>query len=200
MKIVYSSDFLKHDFSWHPERAARVIAIKKELDKAKLCDYVEAKPAKEKEILNVHTQRLLDELQERSKKHLGTADNPFASETYEIAKLSAGSAIIAAKHADEQAFSLARPPGHHAGKDFFEGFCYLNNVAIATSTLLKKYSRILIVDFDVHLGQGTLDIFTGNDAVYYFSLHQDPNTIYPWRDFPAKDETTKLISLPPRHK
>lgn len=197
MKVVYSSDFLKHDFEGHPERAARVLAIKHALDAKGFSDYIEAKPASEKEILKVHTKRLLSELKEHSARGLGSIDNPFSKETCEIAKLSAGSAIIAAKHASEFAFSLARPPGHHAGKDFFEGFCYLNNIAIAVASLLKNYSRVLIVDFDLHLGQGTQNIFTGSEAVYYFSMHQDTSTIYPWRDFPIRDNTTKLVPLQP---
>lgn len=197
MKIVYSSEFLRCDFEGHPERAARLLAIKQALDEKGFDDYIEARPASEKEILKVHTSRLLDELRERSKNHLGTPDNPFNEETYKIAKLSAGSAIIASKYSSEFAFSLARPPGHHAGRDFFEGFCYLNNIAIAVAHNLNKYSRILIVDFDLHLGQGTQDIFNGNEAVYYFSMHQDPNTIYPWRDFPVCDNTTRLVPLNP---
>jgi len=139
---------------------------------------------------------MLEELKMRSKMHSSTPDNPFTESTFDIAKLSAGAAVQAGRHAHENAFSLARPPGHHAGRTFFEGFCYLNNIAIAVFEALNRYGRILIVDFDLHLGQGTQDIFSGNDSVFYLSFHQDPNTIYPWRDFPVADNTTKLVSLP----
>jgi acetoin utilization deacetylase AcuC-like enzyme len=195
MKIVYSEEFLKHSFPYHPERPERLLAIKKFLDERSKFEYIKPTEINEKCLLSVHTERLLKELKMRSKTCSGTADNPFAENTFEIAMLSAGAAVQASKHADELAFSLARPPGHHAGRDFFEGFCYLNNIAIAVMHALKKYARILIVDFDLHLGQGTQDIFSGNDAVFYLSFHQDTSTIYPWRDFPIRDHTTKLVPL-----
>ncbi|MCD6478322.1 MAG: histone deacetylase [Candidatus Diapherotrites archaeon] len=195
MKIVYSERFLEHSFPYHPESPERLLAIKQFLDKKAEFEYIKPAKLSEKFLLAVHTERLLEELKMRSQTCSGTADNPFAENTFEIAMLSAGAAVQASKHADELAFSLARPPGHHAGRDFFGGFCYLNNGAIAVMHALKKYSRILIVDFDVHLGQGTQDIFSGNDSVFYLSFHQDTGTIYPWHDFPIKDNTTKLVPL-----
>lgn len=197
MLVVYSDYFLKHSFMHHPESAGRILSIKRVLDKKRAAEYIAPEEIGERELMAAHTERLLDELKMRSHNGLGDCDNPFTTNTFEIAKLSAGAAMQAARHAEENAFSLARPPGHHAGRDFFGGFCYLNNIAIAVSNIAKKYGRILIVDFDLHLGQGTQDIFSGNDAVFYLSFHQDANTIYPWREFPVKDQTTKLVPLKP---
>lgn len=190
--IVYSTDFLEHFFPGHPESPERLKEIKKALDK-KNFEFIEPKKATEKELLAVHSTNLVEELKARSKTGNGVPDNPFSKNTFETACLSAGAALTAAKH--DKGFALARPPGHHAGKNSFSGFCYLNNVAIACASLLKKYSRILIVDFDLHLGQGTMEIFSGNDSFFYLSLHQDPATIYPWIQPEAKN--ARLLSLKP---
>ncbi|MCK4532128.1 MAG: histone deacetylase, partial [Candidatus Aenigmarchaeota archaeon] len=71
-----------------------------------------------------------------------------------------------------KAFSLMRPPGHHAGKRTFEGFCYFNNIAIAVMKALKGVKKVGILDIDVHHGNGSQEIFLGNPNVIYVSLHQ----------------------------
>ncbi|MCX8190502.1 MAG: hypothetical protein N3F05_04750 [Candidatus Diapherotrites archaeon] len=197
MLLVYSDDFLKHSFINHPESPGRLSSIKSLLDKKKGIRYIVPKPATENDLIKVHTQELIEDLKMRSKKHLGDSDNPFVSSTFEIAKLSAGAAIEAAKHSESKCFSLARPPGHHAGRNFFSGFCYLNNIAIGVSSVLKKYGRAMIVDFDVHLGQGTLDIFAGSDAVFYLSFHQNAETIYPWHEPVVREKNICLFALNP---
>jgi acetoin utilization deacetylase AcuC-like enzyme len=78
--------------------------------------------------------------------------------------------------AGEPALSLMRPPGHHAGRDNVMGFCYFNNIAIAVARLLAehKLQRVAILDFDCHHGNGTEEIFRGDDRVLFVSLHQSP--------------------------
>lgn len=202
MKIVYSEKFLEHETFLHPECKERLLAIvdylmEKGLNKG---DFIEPVLAEEKDLLLVHEQRLLDELKMRSKRLLSTGDNVFNKNTYEIALFSAGSALTAARLCDKEfAFSLARPPGHHAGISSFGGFCYLNNIAFAVRKIQRErgLGRVMIVDFDVHLGQGTLEIFENDPSVFYLSFHQNPETIYPWQDFDGKKENIKKAELEP---
>lgn len=77
------------------------------------------------------------------------------------------------------AFSLCRPPGHHAYADRCSGFCYLNNAAIAAEVLRRKYERVAIIDFDTHHGDGTQAIFYHRADVFYGSVHTDPSAYYP---------------------
>ena len=200
MKIVYSGKFLEHDTGNYPENRRRLEAILATLKENGLNDFVEPKPAPEKDLLLVHEQALIDEIRLRSKRVFPTPDNPFNSNTLEIAKLSAGAASDAAGLCEKEfAFSLARPPGHHAGIRTFGGFCYFNNIAYAARKAQRDlgYEKVLIVDFDVHLGQGTLEIFQDDPSVFYLSLHQDPETIYPWRDYGAERNSTRKIALFP---
>ena len=96
----------------------------------------------------------------------------------ELARLAAGAAVQAAKAAvaGRPAFSLMRPPGHHACRDRVMGFCYFNNIAVAVAELLAemRLDRVAILDFDCHHGNGTEDIFRGEDRVRFVSLHQSP--------------------------
>ena len=110
-----------------------------------------------------------------------TSTRRFSPNIFEIAKLSAGAAILAAEHAlaGRPAFSLMRPPGHHAERNRVMGFCYFNNIAIAVAkdaqtSITRKSERVAILDFDCHHGNGTEDIFRGNERVLFVSLHQSP--------------------------
>jgi acetoin utilization deacetylase AcuC-like enzyme len=118
----------------------------------------------------------------------------IASETsFEAAKLAAGLAIEAARCGG---FALVRPPGHHALPDRQLGFCLVNNIAIAARRLQADgVERIAIVDFDVHHGNGTEEMFRGDDSVLYVSLHEWP--FYPGTGGPDdQDETTVNVPLP----
>ncbi len=115
---------------------------------------------------------------------LGTyedADTPFYPSIADISLISLSGALSAADSAmaGEPAFSLMRPPGHHAGKDKVSGFCYLNNVALSVARLQQKNKklRVAIVDFDVHHGDGTESLVLGRENTTFLSLHQYP--LYP---------------------
>ncbi|MGD0534125.1 MAG: histone deacetylase [Methanoregula sp.] len=95
--------------------------------------------------------------------------------SYEVATFAAGSAIAATERVldGESCFALVRPPGHHAASDWAMGFCIINNTAIAAAKALTSVDRVAIVDWDVHHGNGTQDIFYGSDRVLYCSVHAE---------------------------
>lgn len=106
---------------------------------------------------------------------------PILDGTYQAALGSANCALSAAKAitgGERSAFSLCRPPGHHAGKSFGGGYCYLNNTAIAAHWL-SGHGKVAILDIDYHAGNGTQDIFYERDNVLTISIHADPDSAYP---------------------
>jgi acetoin utilization deacetylase AcuC-like enzyme len=94
---------------------------------------------------------------------------------------SATAAALAVRHgAEREAYALCRPPGHHSGPDYAGGFCYLNNAAAAAEILRDRWSRVAVLDIDVHHGNGTQDIFAEREDVLFVSLHGDPADYYPF--------------------
>jgi acetoin utilization deacetylase AcuC-like enzyme len=116
--------------------------------------------------------------------YLSSASAPIVAATWTAAVGSADAAIDAADlvlAGDRFAYALCRPPGHHAHTDMAGGFCYLNNAAIAAQRMLDAGGGpVAILDFDVHHGNGTQQIFYARDDVFYVSVHGDPATLYPW--------------------
>ncbi|CAN5861131.1 acetylpolyamine amidohydrolase AphB [soil metagenome] len=115
------------------------------------------------------------------------AGSPLTSGTWAAAKSGAACAITAARavmhaaDAGRSAFALTRPPGHHAGPDFFGGYCFLNNSALAAQTLLDSgLERVAVLDVDYHHGNGTQSIFYERNDVLTVSVHGDPRTEYPF--------------------
>jgi acetoin utilization deacetylase AcuC-like enzyme len=157
--------------AWHIEGPQRV-KMAHEILKEKGYEFVEPTPASEEDLLKVHDAEYIWNLK---KGLVEDPDTPAYDNIYEYARLSAGSALLAAEN---NGFSLMRPPGHHAGKNgaalgvYTRGFCYLNNVAIAVKSLNKP---VLILDVDGHHGNGTQEIFQGDEKVVYVSLHRYPH-------------------------
>ena len=132
---------------------------------------------------------------------------PIDENTWEAAVASARCAVTGAmclRSGEQFVYALCRPPGHHAGPDFFGGYCYLNNAAIAAAILRKNDERVGILDIDYHHGNGTQAIFYADPNVWYGSLHIDPDTDYPFYAGYADETGTKAgkgtncnVPLPP---
>ncbi|MEW6070183.1 MAG: histone deacetylase [Candidatus Thermoplasmatota archaeon] len=174
--IIYHQAYLKHILSFgHPEGPERLVSIVKKLKEENLWNnIIEPKEAKIEELRKVHDIDYIDAVKNQG--FIGF-EAPVHKDTFDIASLAAGGAILASIETytkKEPSFALVRPPGHHAGKDYGGGFCYFNNIAIATRALDK---RAAIIDIDLHHGNGTNDIFYEDDKVLYISAHQ--YDIYP---------------------
>ncbi len=192
--VVFTPKYLNHKTGLgHPESPARLRVIMKELKRSGLletgkCSLVEPEAASIEEVKLVHESdhiQLVKRVCASGGGLLDLGDTVVSPESFEVALFAAGGAlkavelVMAGKF--RNAFALVRPPGHHAGPYYALGFCIFNNAAIATAHLLRnfKLDRVLILDVDAHHGNGTQEIFYGNDKVLYISLHQDP------ADFPG---------------
>ena len=167
-RIVFSEKCLEYSYSGHVEDPKRVRKAH-EILKRRGYEFLGAKHASRDDLIKVHTSSWVERVR---KGGFFDGDTPGGSNIYEYASLSAGAAIVAAR---ERAFSLMRPPGHHAGRNGKAmgaptlGFCYLNNIAVAVKYLNKP---TLIVDIDGHHGNGTQEIFQGEPDVTVISLHR----------------------------
>jgi acetoin utilization deacetylase AcuC-like enzyme len=167
MNIIYNKIFLEHDTGMHPENKKRLICI---------TDFGKVKESRvesgEKYLGLIHDKKYVDKVKEACKKGLYLDPDTFASkQSYDAAIIAVGATIAASQSGD---FALVRPPGHHAHANHSSGFCIFNNLAISVQKLVNEGKKVLIFDFDGHLGDGTMDIFYKTDKVLYFSLHQYP--------------------------
>lgn len=174
----------------HPESPARLNAIDQAFEKSSLNGVVESLTPKEAtfdELLLVHSEDYVDEI-DRDARQIDhddrlriDADTYMSEGSYTAAKLAAGAGIMAVDgvHHErfENAFVAVRPPGHHATRSVAMGFCLFNNIAVAAQYARKKcgYKRVMIIDWDVHHGNGTQDIFYDDPSVCFASMHQYPS-------------------------
>ncbi len=182
MKFGYSTECLEHDTGGrHPESPDRLRAIHQGLAQRHGVEYVEADRITEELACAVHDPEYVEELKEFCADGGGQwdPDTVAVEATWKAALRSAGQAVWAAREAVEGAedrnapFAIGRPPGHHAIEDDAMGFCFLNNVAIAAQSVLDNGTeRVAILDWDVHHGNGTQDIFYDCGDVFYCSIHE----------------------------
>ena len=184
--IITTDTYLDHNTGQgHPERADRVSAVIESLKKFKNKNLIWKKPSTfDRKLLEVtHNNNYVNQVEESfPKKGLVFLDgDTIVSPGSKQAALDAvGSIIVAIDGVQnkefQNAFCAVRPPGHHAEKNKAMGFCIYNNIAVGAYYLLEKYklSKVAIIDFDVHHGNGTQDIFFNNENVLYLSTHQYP--------------------------
>jgi acetoin utilization deacetylase AcuC-like enzyme len=190
--FLYDERFLLHETGpEHPECPERLLAIYKGIEDAGLIPklrLIKARRADQGWIEMVHSIKLIMRFEEAclwQMSELDHPDNKICRKTFETAVLAAGGVLDTAdlimKGEIDNAFCAVRPPGHHAEVNRVMGFCYFNNIAIAARYLMRqwKLQRIGIVDFDVHHGNGTQNIFEDDPSVFYYSIHEHPSFAYP---------------------
>ena len=188
----------------HPESAQRLSAIEDRFIENRVWDFlrpVDAPFVTREQLLRVHTARHIDDIEAsipREGRHRLDQDTVVSPGSLAAAQRAAGAAVAAVDlimdGTMDNAFCGVRPPGHHAERDRPLGFCLFNNIAVGAAHALEAHGlqRIAILDFDVHQGNGTEDIFIGEDRVLYCSIFQHP--FFPFTQPPENSD--RVVSIP----
>lgn len=193
--VIYHEKYSQYDLGpGHPFRGDRFVNVmrlfeEEELFRLPSVTMLKPKPVTKPELLRVHSKDYVDRIFQLAKDgEPYDMETPVSPQILEAARLMVGGALEAGKAVYERSVERAVALGcgfHHAGRDYGGGFCLLNDMAVLVEHLRSKYGlrRALIVDYDVHFGNGTSDIYYTDSSVLYISLHQDPRTIYPGTGF-----------------
>jgi acetoin utilization deacetylase AcuC-like enzyme len=199
MTLLYQDPvFLEHETGRHPENPGRLRAIDSRLKKAGLIERCRAgvyQPLSETAVAAIHSPIVIQRAKIVAQQGGGylDADTVVSPASFQVALAAAGACVAAVEAVmqgkDATALCLVRPPGHHATPDRSMGFCLFNNIALAAhhARTAHQLSRILIVDWDVHHGNGTQDIFYAQPDVFLYSIHRYGGGFYPGTG--AADET-----------
>jgi len=186
--LLYDETFLRDvTGEMHFETSRRLKSVTAALDAdqnlAQRLHRVTSRPATMQDLQRCHSEEMIRDIRtfiDHGGTHLDT-DTPVSENSFDVACLAAGAAITAVDctmaESGGRAFVLSRPPGHHATPYRPMGFCLFNNVAIAAryAQAIHGVEKVLIVDWDVHHGNGTQEIFWADDSVFFFSTHQSPH-------------------------
>jgi acetoin utilization deacetylase AcuC-like enzyme len=187
--LITDERFDQHDMPGHPEHAGRLQAVRQQLVADDLLERTlteKAQPVDLDLVRSVHVPEYVAQLERTAHTTASQwldADTYATPRSFEVALLAAGAATLAVggvlKGTADRAIALVRPPGHHATRARAMGFCLINNIAVAArfAQQVHRVERIAIVDYDVHHGNGTQDIFYEDSSVLYISTHQSP--LYP---------------------
>jgi acetoin utilization deacetylase AcuC-like enzyme len=190
VELVSHADYGRlHPTGRHPESQERIRVLHEHFGA-----WLEPVPARREDIERCHEPALVEQVRAVAAPTLLDLDTVCTETSYEAALLAAGGAIEAARLG---AFALARPPGHHALRERAMGFCLFGNVAVAARHMQAVHGveRVAILDWDVHHGNGTEDIFRDDPSVFFVSMHQWP--FYPGTGGPdAQGETLLNVPLP----
>jgi acetoin utilization deacetylase AcuC-like enzyme len=178
--VYYHPLFADHETGEHPENKKRLIVAKKALEESGLnLEWITPEPAPVSAVARVHDSGYINTIREVAEKGGGwmDADTVVSPKSYDAALMAAGAGLMAVKRALDQgqeAFLLVRPPGHHACRSRAMGFCLFNSIAVAAAYAVAELGveRVLIVDWDVHHGNGTQAAFYDDPKVLFFSMHQ----------------------------
>ncbi len=191
MNLIFNKIFLEHDTGSHPENRRRLQAFTGLTD-------IEIEIEEHRPRL-IHSKRYINHVRRNCAISASMDPDTYTSpRSFETALYAVEATIMAAQRGD---FAIVRPPGHHAFPEHSSGFCLFNNVAIATQMLVQEGKRVLILDFDGHLGDGTCHIFYEVPEVMYWTMHQYP--AFPGHGFvyeigeKAGEGYTVNIPLPP---
>lgn len=204
MGVVFDHRLQGHDTGpGHPEQPERLRVVEQALRQRGLlqrCRRIDARPITDAELLRCHTQRYLNTVRRDvayGRGQLSTGDTAISDDSEDVARLAAGGALAAVdavlQGVVDRAFALVRPPGHHAEANRGMGFCLFNNIALAARHAQAAHGieRLLILDWDVHHGNGTEAILGADPSVLLVGVHERGN--YPGS---GESSTASTINIP----